>query len=441
MNWRAERSALIWVVLIFTGCYLLPIGWPRFDNALQAALLQTRGYARDHVLLGMVPAFFIAGAIKVFVRREMVLRYLGASAKRSVALAVAAVSGAILTVCSCTVLPLFESIYRAGAGLGPACAFLYSGPAINVTATIITARVLGFELAAVRGIGAVLFSVLVGVAMWSLFRTPIGESATDGSEFESCGAEADGTRGAPWVGNLMMVLMIAILVAANWSSGEGEHCDAEGVRHLRLELNWVVSALLSLWLGGIMVRKLAMPLWKVAAVAAGVVAVWLWSCMPVMGFTAGMVGLWLGCATEKGALNSWAVESWESAKRTLPLLFLGIVISGFLLGGHGNEGLIPSEWVTAAVGGNSLRATFISSACSALMYFSSCTEVPVIQGLMEAGMGRGSVLALMLAGPAMSLPGLMLITRVLGAKRTITFAVLVIGMATLTGWVYGLISA
>lgn len=434
MDWKSEWKRVLWIVAGFVLCYLLPVGVPRFEHAVGQALSQVRWYAREHVLLGMVPAFFIAGAIRAFVRREHVLRYLGAGARRWLAFGVAAVSGAILTVCSCSVLPLFEGIYKAGAGLGPACTFLYSGPAINVTAVIITARVLGFELGAVRAVGAVLFSVVIGLCMWGLFRR---EKDGPGAAFDEGGA-AGGSARKGWQTALFFIGLIGILVAANWSeTGAGCSHGTQGGCET-LDKNWLVTALLAALLGAMLVRWFGLSLWRVLAVALAVEGAFLLTHQPVAAFTAGSLGLWIACAGSPcEEARDWASATWSSASSILPLLLVGILVSGFLLGRPGEEGVVPSAWVTQSVGGNSLRATFVSAACSALMYFSTCTEVPVLRGLMDAGMGKGPVLALMLAGPALSLPGMLLINRVLGFRKTVAFVLLVVMMATLTGWAYG----
>ena len=170
MNLKNEWKALAVMIALFLGFFYLPIGLPRFDNALMESLYLAKWYAREHVVLCLVPAFFIAGAIAVFISQAAVMKYLGARADKVLAYGVASVSGTILAVCSCTVLPLFSGIYRMGAGLGPATAFLYSGPAINVLAIILTARILGFELGIARAVGAVFFSIIIGLFMHAIFR-------------------------------------------------------------------------------------------------------------------------------------------------------------------------------------------------------------------------------------------------------------------------------
>ena len=154
-RWKGEWRTLLIIIGGFLAFYYLPIGVPRFDNAMAEALELTKWYAQEHVVLCLLPAFFIAGAIAVFVNQASVMKYLGPSAPKAMAYGVGAVSGTILAVCSCTVLPLFAGIYTMGAGLGPAIAFLYSGPAINALAIIMTASVLGPSLGIARAVGAV----------------------------------------------------------------------------------------------------------------------------------------------------------------------------------------------------------------------------------------------------------------------------------------------
>ena len=358
MDWKGEWKRIGWMFAGFVACYLLPVGATRFDRAVGEALSQVRWYAREHVLLGMVPAFFIAGAIRVFVRRGAVLKYLGSGASRTVAYGVAAVSGAVLTVCSCTVLPLFSGIYTMGAGLGPACTFLYSGPAINVTATIITARVLGFELGAARAIGAVLFSLVIGLSMWALFRDDGARKA--GGSFE---AEEAGVKERPgWQTMLLFGSLVGLLVAANWGDS-GSHAEHAGhAASGGLGAHWLVAALFAVALGALLVRWFGLPLTGVLAVAFGVAAAAAVTRQPSAAFTAGALGLWVACAFSGGGAGEWAAAVWRSASETLPLLLVGILLSGFLLGKPGGEGIVPSDWVAQAVGGNSLRAAFVSSA-------------------------------------------------------------------------------
>lgn len=429
MNWKAEWKWFAWVIVGFLVCYTLPVGLARFDHALLEAAHLVKWYAQEHVLLCLVPAFFIAGAIGVFVSQSSVMKYLGPQANKLLAYGVAAVSGSILAVCSCTILPLFTGIYRMGAGLGPACAFLYSGPAINVLAMIMTARILGAELGIARAVGAVLFSVLIGYAMHLLFRKEEAEKAAAALQMP------EEERGRPlWQTSLYFSSMILILVFANFGKPE----SPDGVWAAIFRVKWILTALFAAGLGAMLVVWFKMRVWKVGAVALLTVLTAVGTKgNPLAAFTVGSLGLAWVTATEKGEGSAWFESSWTFAKQILPLLLIGVVVAGFLLGRVGEEGMIPSEWVAKSVGGNSLRANFVASFAGAFMYFATLTEVPIIQGLMGSGMGKGPALALLLAGPALSLPSMLVINSVLGLKKTVAFVSLVIVMATLVGWVFG----
>jgi uncharacterized membrane protein YraQ (UPF0718 family) len=431
MNWKTEWKWLVWIVVGFIACYMLPVGQQRFDHALLEAAYLVKWYAQEHVLLCLVPAFFIAGAIGVFVSQASVMKYLGPQANKLLAYGVASVSGSILAVCSCTILPLFTGIYRMGAGLGPACAFLYSGPAINVLAMIMTARILGMELGLARAVGAVLFSVVIGYAMHLMFRKEEAAKAAAALQM----AEEQGGRPL-WQTSLYFAMMVLILVFANFSKPE----ESAGLWFTLFSLKWQLTTLFAAGLGVMLVAWFKICAWKVvlvAAITSGTVI--LTGFNPIAGFTVGSLGLaWL-TATDKGEGGAWFESSWSFAKQILPLLLIGVIASGFLLGRVGQEGMIPSEWVSKAVGGNSLQANFVASFAGAFMYFATLTEVPIIQGLMGAGMGKGPALALLLAGPALSLPSMLVINSVLGPKKTVAFVTLVVVMATLVGWVFGMV--
>ncbi len=382
-NWK--KPAII--IAVFLGCYYLPIGIGRFDNAITESLHLVKWYAREHVLLCLVPAFFIAGAISVFVSQASVMKYLGAKANKVLAYAVASISGTILAVCSCTVLPLFAGIYKMGAGLGPATAFLYSGPAINVLAIILTARVLGLEIGIARAIGAIVFSVVIGLLMHLIYRKEELEKANSQIAMPQVQVKR-----RLWQDVIYFAAMVGILVFANW----GKPTETSGVWHAIYSAKWVVTGIF-------------------AVILVFVLATWF----------------------EKSELGKWCFASWDFTKQILPLLFFGVIIAGLLLGRPGNEGLIPSAWVERAVGGNSLRANFFASVAGAFMYFATLTEVPILQGLMGAGMGKGPALALLLAGPALSLPNMLVIRSVMGTRKTIVFVLLVIIMATISGMFFG----
>ncbi|MDD3377547.1 MAG: permease [Candidatus Riflebacteria bacterium] len=427
--WKKEWKNFLAIAAVFLVCYYLPVGTKRFDNAILEAFHLVKWYAQEHVLLCLVPAFFIAGAVGVFVSQASVMKYLGAKANKVLAYGVAAVSGTILAVCSCTILPLFSGIYRMGAGLGPACAFLYSGPAINVLAIVLTARVLGLELGIARAVGAVIFSIVIGLLMHFIFRRE--EEAKAAAQMAM--PEPEIKRNLLQNG-LYFASMVGILVFANW----GKPQEAEGLWVSIYNLKWVFtgvfylifSLILSLWFG-------LKPYKALASVAAVTAAGLIYPDYPLVPFTVGSMALVVFTSTQKGELSDWFDTSWDFAKKILPLLLFGVVIAGALLGRVGNEGLIPSEWIAKAVGGNSLWANFFASFAGAFMYFATLTEVPILQGLIGSGMGKGPALALLLAGPALSLPNMLVIRSVLGTKKTVVFVSLVIFMATLSGMIFG----
>jgi len=387
MTWKTEWKKLALIAVVFAACFWLPVGEQRFDDAITESLHLVRWYAREHVLLCLVPAFFIAGAISAFVSQASVMKYLGAKANKVLAYGVASVSGTVLAVCSCTVLPLFAGIYRMGAGLGPATAFLYSGPAINVLAIILTARVLGPGLGVARAVGAVLFSIVIGLLMHLIFRKE--EAAKTDAQAAMPEPEV---RRPLWQNALYFAAMVVVLVFANWAKPE----EPGGAWAAVYSLKWIVT-------GVALLALMAM------------LAAW---------FRRNEVGEWVGA-------------SWGFAKQILPLLFAGVLVAGALLGRQDHEGLIPRRWIYAAVGGNSLRANLFASLAGALMYFATLTEVPILRGLLDNGMGQGPALALLLAGPALSLPNMLVIRSVMGTKKTVVFVGLVVVMATISGMVYG----
>ena len=385
-----ERTKLLIMLAVFAACWFLPVGSERFMSAVGEGLKLLKWYAQEHVLLCLVPAFFIAGAISVFVSQGAVMKYLGHSASKVVAYPVAAVSGTILAVCSCTVLPLFASIHKRGAGLGPATAFLYSGPAINVLAIILTAQVLGFELGVARAVGAVAFSVVIGLFMHMFFRK---EEAARQAEGVVVMPDEDTGRDL-WQDGLYFAAMVGILVFANW--GKPAEGDA-GVWAAIHSAKWVVTGVFGVALTGF---------------------IWRWF--------------------DRGELSDWTESSWTFAKQIMPLLFAGVLVAGFLLGGsEGGHGVIPNEWVSSMVGGNSVGANLFASVAGALMYFATLTEVPILEGLLNSGMGKGPALALLLAGPALSLPNMLVIRSVLGTAKTLVFIGLVVVLSTVAGLLYG----
>jgi uncharacterized membrane protein YraQ (UPF0718 family) len=427
--WKLEWRKLAWLLAVFGLCFWLPVGVARFDNAVVEALELAKWYAREHVVLCLVPAFFIAGAIAVFVSQDAVMRYLGPRANKALAYGVASVSGTILAVCSCTVLPLFAGIYRMGAGLGPATAFLYSGPAINVLAIILTARVLGLELGIARAVGAIVFSVVIGLIMHLIYRREEAEKV------EAMVLAPDPPAARPlWQNASFFASMIAILVFANW----GRPDQSEGIWYAVYSAKWTLTAIFAAALGGMLVAWFGVRWWKMLLVAAPPVVLGLvLPDRPMLAFAAAVVGLSAVLSTSEGEAGAWFGESWSFTKQIMPLLLIGVLVAGALLGRPGQEGLIPSEWVSNLVGGNSLGANLFASVVGAFMYFATLTEVPILEGLIGNGMGKGPALALLLAGPALSLPNMLVIQSIMGTKKTLVFVSLVIVMATVSGMVYG----
>ncbi|MBN1981552.1 MAG: permease, partial [Chitinivibrionales bacterium] len=429
MDWKSESKPLFLIIAVFLGMFFLPVGIPRFDKAIFEALHLVKWYAREHVILCLIPAFFIAGAIGVFISQASVMKYLGAKANKLLAYSVASVSGTVLAVCSCTVLPLFAGIYRMGAGIGPASAFLYSGPAINVLAIVLTARILGFEMGLARALGAVLFSIIIGVAMHLIFRKE--EAAKIAAQMAM--PEPQATRPL-WKTAVYFFVMIAILVFANW----GRPIENSGTWYAIYSQKWLITSIIALIFGFILVGWFKMAWWKVFAAALPAAAIALIApqsipheFLPTVAFAAGAIGLSVVTSTDKGEIGEWFSATWSFAKQILPLLLFGVLVAGFLLGRVGHEGIIPSQWVAAAVGGNSLRANFFASFAGAFMYFATLTEVPILQGLIGSGMGKGPALALLLAGPALSLPSMLVLNGIMGLKKTVTFVILVMVMATI----------
>jgi len=421
MEAKKELKIFAWLLVFFLAAYFLPIGETRFDNAVYEALELTRWYAREHVLLCLIPAFFIAGVIAVFISQAAVIKYFGAKAKKWMAYLVASVSGTILAVCSCTILPLFSSIHKRGAGLGPAIAFLYSGPAINILAIILTARILGWELGLARIIGAVVFSIVIGLLMAFIFR----KEERERNEAQMHVPDPPETR-PMWQTSYHFFVLVFILVFANW-----------GTKEIFGLSKWHITAFFGVAFMFSLVYVLKMK-WQHVALAAlpAIISGFIFA-SPEIPFILAVAGLVVLTLTKEGEPREWLYETWGFTKQILPLLAAGVLVAGLLLGTESGEGLIPNEWVASLVGGNSLASNLFASVFGAFMYFATLTEVPILQGLINSGMGQGPALALLLAGPALSLPNMLVIHSVLGTKKTTVFIILVVIMATISGLIFG----
>jgi len=384
-----EKTKLLIIAAGFLAAYYIPWDHEVIRRSGLEAFMMLQEYARQHVLTCLIPAFFIAGAIAVFVSQASVLKYFGAQANKFLSYSVASVSGAVLAVCSCTVLPLFAGIYMRGAGIGPASAFLYSGPAINVLAIVLTAKVLGWQLGLARAIGAVVFSIVTGLLMALIFRKD-DVSRTAGQIYLP---DEEGKNRKLWQDALYMLTMVLILVFAAFAKPVD---DDAGIWAAIFGVKWYITGALLVILG-VMLKT-----WFV-----------------------------------KEELTSWVQATWGFMKQIFPLLLAGVLVAGFLLGRPGHEALIPEHYIVSLVGGNSLWANLFASASGALMYFATLTEVPILQGLIGSGMGQGPALSLLLAGPALSLPAMLTLTGIMGVKKTLTYCAIVVVLSTAAGMAYG----
>lgn len=443
MDTKKEVKFLVWTIVIFLTAFFMPANSERLLTAIHSTLDLAKWYAREHIVLCLLPAFFIAGVIAVFVSQGAVLKYFGANAKKWVSYTVASVSGGILAICSCTILPLFTGIYKRGAGLGPAIAFLYSGPAISILSIILTARILGPEMGLARVIGAVTFAVVIGLAMSFIFRKEERDK-----EAAQMNIMPPPEKRPLWQTAIFFFTLVAILVFANWGAPTATD---HGVWAAIYGAKWWITSVLATGLCVMLVKILHLKArWIILGAAAVAISAFAADAFISDAKTAPLVPMIVSVAVLSTVLlcdpnnaenREWALSSWGFAKQILPLLAVGVLTAGFLLGsthdGMELPGIIPDNWVERAVGGNSLLSNFFASFTGAFMYFATLTEVPIIQGLLASGMGKGPALALLLAGPSLSLPNMLVIRSVMGTKKTVIYVILVIIMATISGWIYG----
>lgn len=388
----SPNKKLLIIVGIFLAVFFIPFSHPRVSGAIQEAFLMLADYAHKHVLLCVVPTMFIAGAIVVFLNQQAVMKYLGPKANKLVAYSVASVSGAILAVCSCTVLPLFKGIYKKGAGLGPAVSFLYSGPAINILSIVLSYKVFGWKLGATRMVVSVVFAFIIGLIMQAIFYDEDENRLADERLFQNIGTPGERSLGQMV---LFILLMIGILVFLNWAPSSGAISLWDSIYRAKY------------WIAGVFGLLLIYSL--------------------VRWFT-------------KEDLVEWGNATRDFALQILPLLFGGVLVAGFLFGRPTHEALIPSAWVASLVGGNSIFANFFAAISGAFMYFATLTEIPIVQGLLGAGMGQGPALALLLAGPSLSLPSMLVIGSELGFRKTATYVALVVVFSTFAGFLFALVA-
>lgn len=430
MNWKKEYKIFLWILGFFLLAYFMPIEDESFAGAIISAFDLAKWYAQEHVLLCLIPAFFIAGVIAVFVSQTAVIKYFGANAKKLVAYSVASVSGTVLAVCSCTILPLFSSIHKRGAGLGPAITFLYSGPAINILAIILTARILGLELGIARIIGAVVFSIVIGLIMSFIYRKEEKEKS------DAQMAIADIPEKRPmWQTAVHFFILVAILVFVNW----GKPDATAGFWYFMFSNKWFITGVfgLAFALSMIFIIKVKRLYVFFGTVAVIISAIFFYH-SPTIPFIVALIATTLSLTFSEDEPNQWLGETWGFTKQIMPLLGAGVLVAGFLLGSENySNGIIPNEWISGLVGGNSVFSNFFASIVGAFMYFATLTEIPILQGLINSGMGKGPALSLLLAGPALSLPNMLVIRGVIGTQKTLVYVSLVVVMATVSGLIYG----
>lgn len=430
---KDEWKRLAWFIGLFVIAYFIPLSSPKVKEAIYEGFRLLQWYAREHTLPCVVPALFIAGAITTFLSQASVMRYLGPKANKMLAYSVASVSGCVLAVCSCSVLPMFAGIYSLGAGLGPATAFLYSGPAINVLAIFLSARVLGLDIGLARALGAIVFAFLIGLLMATVFRKEEKKKADASLHMPE--PERDGRP--LWKTALYFLCMILFLVFSDWYNPGIATVTLKDARVMKVHVRYETRDTITLQLyndqgeaaGEIKTYSLSevdhiepvpsftLSIYKVRWYLAGIML------LAIMA----MVSSWFSL----DEFTQWMEASWDFAKLLVPLLFGGVFVVGFL------SVFIPEQQVASLVGDNSLFSNFFASVVGALFYFATLTEVPITEVLMKLGMVKGPALALLLAGPAVSLPNLLVIRSIMGTKKTLVFTTLVVVMATITGVIFG----
>ena len=427
-----DRKKFAWLVGIFLAFYFIPLQNPKVQNAILEAFRLLQWYAIHHTLACVVPAMFIAGAISTFLSQASVIKYLGPDASRATAYGVASVSGIVLAVCSCSVLPMFAGIYTMGAGLGPASAFLYSGPAINVMAVFLSARVLGFDIGLARALGAISFAVVIGLLMALIFRS---------SEQKRMAAaklpETPHSHRPLWKTALYFLCMILFLVFSDWyNTNDVTITMKNGARfsaNIRYDRQGSMDVQKYLPDGSLSSKTIRLEKSESASVKPkpGLTQ----TIYSIKWYLAGALGLlvllmvWRWFSRDE--IKQWMQATWDFGLLIVPLLFGGVFITGFL------GGIIPESAVASVVGGNSILSNFFASFVGVIWYFATLTEIPIVEMLMRLGMGKGPALALLLAGPALSLPSILVIYKIVGAKKTAVFCLLTVVMSTIVGFLFG----
>jgi len=426
-----EWKKFAWLAGIFLVACFLPLGNPKVRQSILEAFHLLQWYAVNHTLACVVPAMFIAGAISTFLSQASVMRHLGASANPVKAYAVASVAGIVLAVCSCSVLPMFAGIYGAGAGLGPASAFLYSGPAINVMAIFLSGRVLGMDIGVARALGAVIFAVVIGLIMAGVFRR------SERKRFEAAPI-MEVPAGRPlWKTALFFLAMLFFLVFSDWYNTNDVTLHLKDGTVIQANIRYSTQDDVDIQryeadghLGSDTIR-IARP--DIASIELP--DTFTNHVFQVKWYLAGLMGLLVLLMTwrwfSKSEFKEWMQATWDFGLLIVPLLFGGVFVTGFV------GGLIPESVVANWVGGNGLVSNLVAAFTGMIWYFATLTEIPIVEMLMRLGMGKGPALALLLAGPALSVPSILVIYKVIGAKKTLAFCSLTVVMSTVVGYVFG----
>jgi len=431
---KRELKILAALIGIFIVAYALPLGNPKIQEAIQEAFRLLQWYARNHTLACVVPALFIAGAIITFLSQASVMRYLGPKSNPVLAYSVASVSGCVLAVCSCSVLPMFAGIYQLGAGLGPASAFLYSGPAINVLAIFLSARVLGLSIGVGRAVGAIVFAVVIGLLMATIFRK--GERAKVEAAVQMPEPEKPPrpiSRTA-----LYLACMVLFLVFSDWfnpgnvvvKTNDGRRFKAVVIHETKDTVRFQLEEDIGSEKTG---DKIMLTKAEIAEMQER--KTWVLTVYHIRWYLAGLMALAVVIMAwrwfERDEIREWMHNTWQFTKLLVPLLYGGVFVVGFV------SVLLPEKQVARWVGDNSLGANLTASVIGTFWYFATLTEIPITQALMKLGMHNGPVLALLLAGPALSLPNILVIRKVMGNLKTLVFIMLVIIMSTIVGLFFG----
>lgn len=429
-----DIKKLYWLIGIFIVMYFLPLGNPRITNAIFEALKLLQWYVINHTLACVVPAMFIAGAISTFLSQASVMRYLGPDANRTMAYTVASVSGVVLAVCSCSVLPMFAGIYTMGAGLGPASAFLYSGPAINVMAIFLSARVLGFDIGLARAIGAVGFAFVIGLSMAFIFK----KSEHARAKAAMAMPPAPHPTRPLWKTGLYFICMVLFLVFSDWYNTNEVTITLKNSTMMKASVQYATQDFIEIKTyapdGKMAIDSLRLNRSDIAAIRPE--DNFVMRVNAIKWYLAGLMALAILLMLRKwftrAEIKEWMAATWDFGMMIVPLLFGGVFVTGFI------GGLLPEKAVAAFVGGNSLFSNFFASFIGALWYFATLTEIPITQMLMRLGMGKGPALALLLAGPALSLPSILVVNKVIGWRKTLVFCALVVGFSTMAGYIFGI---